>query len=537
MKIFRIRNRRNTLATNSSSTHSVVYKNKDQVFEDLGIFDNKYYDRFTETIAASREAKIRYIFANIFYCDELVSLLSDRYPEMKNYYHLVREHYDIYENEEKRNELCEMMSENIDDYYDKYDELETYRFGEHCRGELYNTNDIYLSYEYLCNIIDSPDIVIVGGSDELDFVYDNTKGCKEISNNFSYMKNFIDKIKNGNYYVLYGDMFHRKEKIRLQVDSIPDMIPEYPELVDMKITDMCEHNCPFCYMGSTKKGKHALIEDIYDIIQKFKIKTEFALGGGNVLLHPKFDNIVRVISAQGHIANITIRYDDVNTINNNETIKNAIKKYVSGIGISVQKVSDVDMAADFITDMMSLDKHVSLHIIPEMIGVNESVAILNKMKDINNAFRQSIKDESLLSSLGVNECKVLFLGLKQTGRAKKMEHKLLTANDLHMLEVAAVYRYNVDTAFINTYDEWFKERFDDDVDEYFLTRHEGEYSMFIDAVKMQAFTSSYKDDGGIDIRRYDDKYDKVRYINDVFGEIRSKNGFKVFERPMPYYRK
>ena len=54
---------------------------------------------------------------------------------------------------------------------------------------------------------------------------------------------------------------------------------------------------------------------------------------------------------------------------------------------------------------------------------------------------------------------------------------------------------------------------------------------------MQAFTSSYKDDGGIDIRRYDDDYDKVRDINDVFGEIRSKNGFKVFERPLPYYRK
>ena len=66
MKIFRIKNRRNSLATNSSSTHSVIYKNKGQVFEDLGVFDNRYYDRCTETIAASREAKIRYIFANIF---------------------------------------------------------------------------------------------------------------------------------------------------------------------------------------------------------------------------------------------------------------------------------------------------------------------------------------------------------------------------------------------------------------------------------------------------------------------------------------
>jgi hypothetical protein len=60
--------------------------------------------------------------------------------------------------------------------------------------------------------------------------------------------------------------------------------------------------------------------------------------------------------------------------------------------------------------------------------------------------------------------------------------------------------------------------------------------MFIDAVKMQAFTSSYKDDGGIDICKNDDDYD-IKDISEVFGEIRKKNGFKVFEKPVPYYRK
>ena len=51
--------------------------------------------------------------------------------------------------------------------------------------------------------------------------------------------------------------------------------------------------------------------------------------------------------------------------------------------------------------------------------------------------------------------------------------------------------------------------------------------MFIDAVKKKAYTSSYKDDGGIDI--VGDK------IENIFGEIRRKNGFKVFEKPEPYY--
>ena len=524
MKIFRIKNRRNSLATNSSSTHSVVYKNKDQVFEDLGIFDNRYYDRGTETIAASREAKIRYIFANIFYWDELVEMMAERYPEMKEYFPLVKEHYDIYRN----NEMWDEMRRNADrdKYWDIYDEQQSYCFGEHSRGSLYNPQEIYLSYKYLCNIIDSPDIVIIGGSDECDFVYDKTEDCQKISSEYTYLKNITDKIKNGNYYVLYGEMFSRKEKMRLQVDSIPDLIPEYPELVDIKITNACEHNCPFCYMASTPNGKHAEEKNIYDILSMFKNKTEFAIGGGNVLLHPNFDKIVRNIHRRNHIANITIRYDDVLTINSNENIKNAINKYVSGIGISVQKASDVDVAQDFINEMLDLGKHISLHMIPEIIGVDESCAILDKLSDINT---ERHKKRDYISCVEQNNCKVLFLGLKQSGRAKAIKHNLMTSNDLNTLQEKANYTFNVDTSFVNTYEMWFNEQHHGG-ENYFLTKHEGEFSMFIDAVKMQGFTSSYKDDGGIAIN------DDTK-LNELFGEIRRKNGFKVFEKPEPYYRK
>jgi organic radical activating enzyme len=536
MKIFRIKNRRNSLATNSSSTHSVIYKNKEQVFEDLGIFDNNYYDRGTETIAATREAKIRYIFANIFYWDELVEMMSVKYPEMKEYYPLVKNHFDIYNNKEKRNEILygNNRDDNKEKYWELYEELESYHFGEHSRGQLFNPQELYLSYEYLCNIIDSPDIVIVGGSDEADFVYEQTEGCEEISSEFSYLKKITDKIKNGNYYILYGDMFGKKEKVRLQVDSIPDMIPEYPELVDMKITNACEHKCPFCYMGSTPKGNHAEWGNIHKIINLFKKKTEFALGGGNVLLHPDFKNIVKYIYNNNHIANITIRYDDIKTINESTDIKYAINKYVSGIGISVQKENDIDISENFINDMLNLGKHICIHIIPEMIGVNESVAILKKIAEINEK-RYETKDSW---SHYPNTLKVLFLGFKQSGRAKNIEHKLLTDDELNFLRKESKYQYNVDTAFINTYINWFKSNYDNS--DLFLTRHEGEFSMYIDAVKCKAFASSYKDDVAIDIKNYDNKnniYTTFKPIEEVFGEIRKNNGFKVFEKPIPYYRK
>lgn len=527
MKIFRIKNRRNALATNSSSTHSVVYKNKEQVFEDLGIFDNRYYGRSTETIAASREAKIRYIFANIFQCEELVDMMSKKYPEMKEYYPLVKEYYDIYLNEDANKVLDSL---NGADYWDKFEELEEYQFGEHCRGDLYNDKDLYLSYEYLCNIIDSPDIVIVGGSDECEFVYDTIEGCTELSHEFSYMNKITEKVKNGNYYVLYGFHCGIKEKIRLQVDGIPDMIPEVPELVDIKITNACEHKCPFCYMDSTPNGKHANLKDVMRIINMFKKKTEFALGGGNVLLHPNFDKIVSHIDKYNHIANITIRYDDVKTIYGDEDIKRAIDKHVSGIGISVQKASDVDVVRDFIYEMLKKEKHVALHIIPEMIGVNESVAIINKMNEINNTYH---KECSYDKTMIWGQCKVLFLGLKHTGRAKTLEHNLLSYDDLSLLYGVSNCSFCVDTSFVNTYSDWFKSKYYDS-DNLFLTRHEGEYSMFIDAVKMKAYTSSYKDDGGIDICDNDGCY---KSIDILFGEIRKKNGFQVFEKLPPYYRR
>jgi Golgi nucleoside diphosphatase len=238
------------------------------------------------------------------------------------------------------------------------------------------------------------------------------------------------------------------------------------------------------------------------------------------LLHPDFTSIVKHIHNKDHIVNITIRYDDTKTIENNNNIKRAIKKYVSGIGISVQKAKDVDVARDFIKEMLDLGKHVSLHIIPEMIGSNESVDIMNKMTEINET----------LFDLGIeNNCKVLLLGLKLSGRAKELKYDLLSDDELHSFEEASRYQFCVDTSFVNTYEYFFKTYYND-CEEFFLTRNEGEFSMYIDAVNNKAYASSYKTDieDGINIR-------EEQEIKDVFGEIRRRNGFKVFEKPLPYY--
>ena len=58
-----------------------------------------------------------------------------------------------------------------------YNDFNDRKFGMYNRGALYFSNSKYLeaSIDYLSNIIDNDDIIIVGGSDETDFVYDTVE--------------------------------------------------------------------------------------------------------------------------------------------------------------------------------------------------------------------------------------------------------------------------------------------------------------------------------------------------------------------------
>jgi hypothetical protein len=143
MKVFKLLNFRNGLATNSSSTHSVIYRNENDMFEDLDVFELDYYDRCDSTIAASRDAKIKYILANIMYNDDLVEALLPKYPEMKQYFNKIKDQMELNETE--------------DGYYK--DPI----FGMTSRGPLC-TGNLQYDIDYLTEVIENPDIIIVGGA-------------------------------------------------------------------------------------------------------------------------------------------------------------------------------------------------------------------------------------------------------------------------------------------------------------------------------------------------------------------------------------
>jgi hypothetical protein len=82
--------------------------------------------------------------------------------------------------------------------------------------------------------------------------------------------------------------------------------PEFPESVDLKVTDYCDLGCKYCHEDSTTEGRHGPVGVIYRMLRDAPPGTEVAIGGGDPLSHPEIDLILRGINSLGLVANITV---------------------------------------------------------------------------------------------------------------------------------------------------------------------------------------------------------------------------------------
>lgn len=110
----------------------------------------------------------------------------------------------------------------------------------------------------------------------------------------------IGEYRNGNYNVaIYND----GTKIRETFED--EFVADFPECMDVKITNYCDMNCPYCHENSTTEGKHG---DILNpsFINSLKPYTETAIGGGNPLSHPDLVEFLKKLKSKRIIANITV---------------------------------------------------------------------------------------------------------------------------------------------------------------------------------------------------------------------------------------
>lgn len=142
------------------------------------------------------------------------------------------------------------------------------------------------------------------------------------------MSDLLGTYVNGNAIVA---MYDDGTKVRYTKDG-ESPSPEYPESMDLKITNRCDLGCPMCAEQSSPDGAHADLND--PLLDSIRPYTELAIGGGNPLAHPDLNNFLHRMQNQSVICNLTV--NAVHFLNNIQFLKMLCnQKLIHGLGISI----------------------------------------------------------------------------------------------------------------------------------------------------------------------------------------------------------
>ena len=118
-----------------------------------------------------------------------------------------------------------------------------------------------------------------------------------------------------------------------------DPRPEFPESMDLKITNRCNAGCAMCAESSTRDGKHADLNN--PILETIHPYTELAIGGGNPLEHPDLYPFLERMKQQKVICNLTV--NQKHFLENIGLLRLLTDKgLIYGLGVSVVEPFGVD---------------------------------------------------------------------------------------------------------------------------------------------------------------------------------------------------
>lgn len=211
------------------------------------------------------------------------------------------------------------------------------------------------------------------------------------------MKKLAD-YQNGNTHVV---LWNNGTKIR----TIPDeesMKIDFPDSLDIKITNQCKNNCPYCYENSSPNGQHCNCDQLIAKLAGFPRGVELAIGGGNPFEHPQLTNLLIELFYKGFVCNMTINQKDIvpNIVRLNNYMKHRI---IRGLGVSPDPNNLEGFIKDFkfLKDNVACPQNIVIHLI---LGIHSFDYV------------KSIFDN--LSHFSDIHIKVLFLGYKIKQRGK-----------------------------------------------------------------------------------------------------------------------
>lgn len=278
--------------------------------------------------------------------------------------------------------------------------------------------------------------------------------------------NLLGKYDNGNYTVSIYD-----DGTKIRENDLDFFEADFPESIDIKITNYCDMNCPFCHEGSTSYGKHGDILHL-PFIDTLMPYTELAIGGGNPLSHPDLIEFLKILSVKKIIPNITI--NQTHFMQQQDLIKYLVEnKLVYGIGISYTPSVHKEDNDAFIQAVKQFPNAV-IHVINGIISLKE------------------------LYSLAYNDFKVLILGYKDlrrghghmvhctddvTFKSKQMKDALIDIIKMewfHTISFDNLAIKQLDVQSILSKDAW----------EQFYMGDDGTHTMYIDTVSGEYAKSS-----------------------------------------------
>ena len=81
---------------------------------------------------------------------------------------------------------------------------------------------------------------------------------------------------------------------------------EFPDSMDVKITNYCDANCSYCHEESTTEWRHWDLHHFMQEIKKLPKGIEIAIGGGNPLSHPEIITFLKELKENWYVPNVTV---------------------------------------------------------------------------------------------------------------------------------------------------------------------------------------------------------------------------------------
>lgn len=438
MKIFNVRER---FATNSSSSHSIIFlkggASDDEANGDFG------WNFFT---AASQEAKSLY----------LAALLNS------NLHGLVPD-------EAKKEIISSWLSPGV------YPEAEG-AYVDHQSVIVFpmQWDEKMLHkefFDYFTAFMMRDDVVVLGGNDNTDEKHPLAGLGKEVEMDLPLECGreglVARRDTRGNFWTVFNRNSGTKVRFALDKEVQFPTKSEAPELADIKITDYCPFGCAFCYQGSTAKGAHAELSTIKNLAKKLgELQCfEVALGGGEPTMHPDFEKILAIFRKNHIIPNFTTRTLNWMTQPNAESI---LKK-CGAFAFSVQSAKDV---TDLSTALQA-SKHLTKGIAQYVMGSTDLAEF-----------------ERILEETHSKNISITLLGYKTTGRGSEFKPHDYSG---WLATVRKVYnkpwmKLGIDTALAEEYEKQLKTNH---VSNITYSTKEGKFSMYVDAVANKVGPSSF----------------------------------------------